>query len=113
MRSPRIDDGEQFDHITDGTVIRTSIISGNGYHHSLRRTVTVRFERQRRRLWYASIDELMVYGEGRNAEEAYEDLSSALELLRMTDAEYQDSSMHLIGRTFMGRVPKNHQIPLP
>ena len=113
MRSPGIDDGEQFDHITDGTVIRTSIISGNGYRYSLRRPITVHFEKQKRGLWYASIDELMVYGEGRNAKEAYEDLSSAPELLRMTDAEHPYGPMHLIVRTFMGRVPENHQIPLP
>lgn len=113
MRSPGIDDGEQSGHITDGTAIRTSIISGNGYHHSLRRPVTVRFEKQKRGHWYASIDELMVYGEGRKAKEAYDDLSSALELLRMTDAEHPDSPMHLIVRTYMGRVPENHQIPLP
>lgn len=64
--------------------------------------VTVRFERRNGKLWYASIDERMVYGEGRNAEEAYEDLSSALELLRIIDAQHPESPMHQIVRTYMG-----------
>ena len=96
MRSPGINDGEQFNHITDRTVIHTMIISGNGQIHLFKRPVTVRFERQDRGLWYAGIDELMVYGGESNAEKAYEDPSSALELLRMTDAGHPYSPMHLM-----------------
>ena len=93
-----MEDENNFDSITDGTVIHITDISGKRYHHSFRKPVTIHFEKQNKMLWYASIDELMVNGEGRYPIETFEDLSSALELLRMTDAKHPDSPMHRIVR---------------
>lgn len=99
------DDVDMFDSVTDGpsSTSRTpratdaTIHSGNR-HHPFRDRRKGIMSRQHR--WADGLRR------GRDPKKAYGDLSSALELPRITVAQYPNSPMHRIVRDRMGRVPK-------